>query len=449
MTIGYIGVPTETDPDVLSTNALQYLMNNIPGYVPSDGNLEVWLVMALAQMLATSRDVAAVVPDEIFEFFGSTVMNLPPIAAVPATVKATITVQDVSGYTILAGTQVAFQVTGSTLALFTVQSTTVIPPGSTSVADVTLVAEVPGSSSNGLTGTMVTIDPIAFITGVTATSMSSGGVDAETSSAYLSRLVSDLQLLAPRPILPNDFAVLSRSVAGVYRAIGIDGYNSGRTFTDGATATDTSLVSPALAQFTTADVGRAVSGAGIYAGTTISAYVSPTQVTLSHVTTATASGVTITLGPLTGQERTVGVSAVDSTGVVVSPTIQTALIAYLTAMREINFIVSFVQPTVTTIDVAFVIHCSTGTNTAAVIASVTSALELYLSQASWGGGSLTPPSWDPTATVVRYLTVAGVIEAVPGVNYLSSLTLNGSAADVTLTGVAPLANYGTIVGSTI
>jgi len=449
MTTGYIGVPTVTDPDVLSAAALNYLMTNIPGFSPSDGNLEVWMIMALAQMLATSRDVASIVPDEIFEYYGTSIMNLPPIAAAPAQVQATITVQDNAGYDIPPGTQFAFQVTGTTFALFTVVNDTVISPGSNTATNVILVAETPGSSSNALTGTMVTIDPLAFITGITATTVSSGGVDAETSATYLSRLVSDLQLLAPRPILPGDFAVLARSVAGVYRALGVDGYNAARSFTDGVTATDNTLTSPALAQFVTADVGRGVSGAGIFAGTTIDTYVSPTAVTLSHVTTATATGVTIALAAMTGQERTVGVSAVDDTGAVVSSTIQAALIAYLTAMREVNFVITFIQPTTTTVNIVFAIHCAAGASSTVVIATVTAALQTYISQATWGGGANNPPSWDPSASVVRYLAIAGIIESVAGVDYLSTLTLNGSAADVTIAGVAPLANYGTISGSAV
>jgi hypothetical protein len=443
--MGYIGVPTVTDPEVLSTSAINYLVTNIPGFSPSDGNLEVWQIMALAQMLATSRDVASITPDMIFEYFGNTIMNIPAIVAAVASVSATITVQDTVGYTIPAGTQFAFQVTGTTLAIFAVMTAAVVAPGSASVTNVTLTALTPGVASNGLTGTMVTVDPLAFITGVIATTVSSGGVDAEDAPTYLSRLVSDLQLLAPRPILPNDFAVLTRSVAGVFRALGVDGYNSPRTFVDGVTNTDNTLTS-STAAFVTADVGRGVSGAGIFAGSTIATYISATEVTLSHVTTATATGITITLAEMTGQARTVGVSAVDSTGTVVSSTIQTALIAYLTAMREVNFIISFIQPTVTTINITYSIHLTVDANSSVVEASVLSVLVSYLSEANWGGGANNPPSWDATAGTVRYLAVAGLIESVTGVSYLSALSLNGGGAgvDVVIAGTAPLANLGTV-----
>lgn len=445
---GYIGVPTTTDPDVLTTAAETYLMANIPGWVPNDNNLEIWLITALSQMLATSRDVASIVPDMIFEYFGTTIANLPPISAAPSEVQGTITVQDNAGYDIPAGTQFGFQVTGSTLAVFSTLNDTVIPPGINNAVNVIMMAEIAGSASNGLTGTMTIIDPLVFITGCTATTTSEGGVDAETEVTYLPRLVSDLQLLSPRPILPGDFAVLATSIAGVFRSLGIDGYNASRVFTDGVTNTDNTL-SSATANFITADIGRGVSGANIFAGSTIATVIDAAHATLSHVTTGTATGVTITLAAMTGQERTVGVSAIDNTGTVVNTTIQAAIIAYLTSLREINFVVTFVQPTVTTINVVFAIHCNPGANSTVVIASVTTALESYISQATWGGGLNTPPYWDPTASVVRYLSVAGVIEEVPGVNYLSSLTLNGSAADVAIGGVAPLANYGTVTGTAV
>jgi uncharacterized phage protein gp47/JayE len=60
---------------------------------------------------------------------------------------------------------------------------------------------------------------------VTLDAPTAGGVDAESDADYLDRLHELLTLLAPRPILPNDFAVLARTVAGVGRATAIDLYN--------------------------------------------------------------------------------------------------------------------------------------------------------------------------------------------------------------------------------
>jgi hypothetical protein len=68
-----------------------------------------------------------------------------------------------------------------------------------------------------------------------------------------------------------------------------------RTVTDAVTATSTALTS-ATADFTAADVGAVVAGAGITAGTYIASVTNATTVVLSAATTATATGVTVAIG---------------------------------------------------------------------------------------------------------------------------------------------------------
>jgi hypothetical protein len=67
-----------------------------------------------------------------------------------------------------------------------------------------------------------------------------------------------------------------------------------RSVTDAVTATSTSLTS-ATAAFSASDVGAAVTGAGIQASTTIASVTNATTVVLSQATTASASGVTVTI----------------------------------------------------------------------------------------------------------------------------------------------------------
>jgi uncharacterized phage protein gp47/JayE len=375
----YIGVPVTTDPDALAAAAWAYLQEQIPGLVPNDNSLLGHTIASWAQMLATSRDVASIVPDQIFEYYGSTLQNIVPIAAASSTVQATITAQDNAGYTIPAGTQFGFPRTGSDTVVFTNLADIVIPPGSTTAMGVTLTALIPGYGTNGLTGAMIAVTPLAFITAVAATTDAAGGVDGETSDAYLGRLVETLQLSTPRPVRASDFAVLAHTIAGVYRALGIDNYNPADGTTD--------------------------------------------------------------------NERMVAISAVDIDGNAVSGTIQANIISYLESLREINFIVNWVDPTYTVINVVYSVHLTSGAVWAAVEADVDAAIRSYLSQATWGGGGTVPPGWDPASTTARYLQLAGIIEAVAGVDYVVTLTLNGVAGDIPLTGVAPLANYGTISGS--
>ena len=69
-----------------------------------------------------------------------------------------------------------------------------------------------------------------------------------------------------------------------------------RSVTDGVTSTNTTLGS-AAADFTDADIGKDVSGAGIAAGSQITAVASDgSSATLSLATTATATGVTVVIG---------------------------------------------------------------------------------------------------------------------------------------------------------
>ncbi len=72
------------------------------------------------------------------------------------------------------------------------------------------------------------------------------------------------------------------------------GPDNGRTVTDGATNSNTTVTS-ATAAFTSLDVGSGISGAGIPAGATIVSVTNGTTVVISAAATATATGVTITV----------------------------------------------------------------------------------------------------------------------------------------------------------
>ena len=61
-------------------------------------------------------------------------------------------------------------------------------------------------------------------------------------------------------------------------------------------------------------------------------------------------------------------------------------------------------------------------------------------------------TWDPTATVVQYLNIVGVLAATPGLAYLASVTINihgnsPGTSNLSLPGDAPLTTSGTISGS--
>src|SRR5215831_12460441 len=225
----YIPVPVEVEAVDLAAEAFDYITQQVDGWSPSPGNLEAWLIEALAQIAGELRALVALVPDAIFEFYGESVVGLPPYPPVQATALTTWTAQDAGGYMIDAGTVIAITPTASATGYaFAVEADTPIPAGSTTVSGIVCRALEAGAAASGITGDVTVIDPLSFVSGVTLDAPTTGGQDDEQTDAYLSRLSALLTLLTPRPILPQDFAILAqRTIPEVARAVAIDLYNPG------------------------------------------------------------------------------------------------------------------------------------------------------------------------------------------------------------------------------
>lgn len=452
---GYISLPVTVDPNQLFTQAIADVMEQIAGWQPSEGHLEVIVLEEAAQMVAIAASVASQVPMAIFMAFGQLV-GVNPIEGVAATVAATITMVDDAGYTIPAGIVLAYPLTGDSSVLFAVQSSITIPNGETT-GDLTLICLTSGSFPNGLTSgaTLQLQQSFAQVESVVTTAIVEGGVDAETVTAYINRLSGELQLLGPRPILPQDFADLATNVPGVFRALAIDGLNPGSKVTDGVTTNASLNIGSATAHFETGQwVGRTVADTlgHVPAGATIASVTSDTVAVLNTGHAATGSGTAdhFTFGDLTGQERFVTVAGLDENGDALSGPLNTSMQAYLESLREVNFEVATVFPTYTEIDVTVTCDAVHGADTGTVQAAINAALTNFLDPSTWGGGTFEPPIWEPTAGVVRFLDIANVILGTAGVLYIPSgdlqLCIHGgslAAVDVTLPGDAPLPEVGT------
>jgi hypothetical protein len=224
----YVDVGIETDPQDLLNDAYSYLEDQIAGWTPAQGNLDVWILMACSALAAESRDVASTIPASIFRWYGANLVGLPPIDATAATAMTTWTMVDNNGYTIPAGTQVSIDVPGSDPIAFITTADNTVPPGTTVLTNVQIEAVFPGAAASGIGtpgGVVTLLDALTFVQGVTQVAVTAGGNDAELDSDYLNRLTAELQLLAPRPILASDYAIFARNTVGVYRAAAIDGYN--------------------------------------------------------------------------------------------------------------------------------------------------------------------------------------------------------------------------------
>lgn len=240
-TIEYVNIPLETDPDLLSQDVFEYIQTFIPNWIPSDGNLDVRIISAIARMAAESRDVVSDVPTTIFRYFGNNLVALPSLDGTAATINLTFTARDTLGYTVPAGTHVQATDGSGNISYWTTIADAVIPPASSSVTPVPALASETGTAFNLLTfstGQITMVDSLSFILSVASVGATAGGVDAEDDPTYLNRLREDLTLLSPRPIVATDFAVLSKNFSGVQRALAIDGYDLiANTFSNAKTIT--------------------------------------------------------------------------------------------------------------------------------------------------------------------------------------------------------------------
>lgn len=392
----YVNPGIETDPSALAELSFTDLAGRVSGWTPIPAEPDTQVLEEAGAMAAEVRDVASEVMTDIFRYFGASVAGLPPVAQAQATVASTWVAQDNAGYTIQAGWRVGIPTAGDELIEFEVQSNVVIAPGSTSTAagGVTLVQVDGSADGNGLGGVGFhpsLIDSVPYSFTITLTGSTSGGADEEDDQTYLDRLRSELALQSPRPILPDDFAVLARRVTGVDRALAID------------------LYKPVDVPF----VGSPADSA---------------------------------------RPRSVTIALVDANGAAVSGGVKTAVDTLLQSMREVNFEVWIIDPTYTTIDVQFTAVAFDGYDAPTVQAAAIAAVQDYLSAANWG---LLPYSDDRVwigDSTVRYLELAEVLNRVDGLRYVTALTLGPSGgpystSDVVMSGVAPMPVAGVVSGT--
>jgi Baseplate J-like protein len=228
----YLTIPVEVDPEDIIDDVIDFLQVRWPGWEPNDGNLDVWLLRATSMEAAELREIASAVPTSIFRWFGAELANLPPVDSAAAITNTTWTMIDALGYTIEEGTQVGIRAAGDEMIPFETTEEVVVPTGETATAAgaVPIQAIEPGADGSGLGGPggeVELIDVLDYVTSVTMTEATTGGVDEEPDDEYLARLREELQLLTPRPIVPTDFEVLAKRIPGISRALAIDNYDPG------------------------------------------------------------------------------------------------------------------------------------------------------------------------------------------------------------------------------
>jgi hypothetical protein len=373
-------LPIDATPAAIEEGIYDYIQTKWAEWEPADGNLEVWIVKALALRLSELNETAVDVADEIFATYGA-MRNIPRYAAAPAVAESTWTMIDSTGYTIAAGTQVAVPVSGNESIAFEVAAEVVVPPSSTT-ATVSLVALESGTAANGLSGNPTLIDALVFVNTITLTGPTANGVDEEELGAYLDRLKERLEISTETPIIPRDFEILARTYFPfVSRAVARDGFDPSDDSED--------------------------------------------------------------------NERMIALAVMDSAGEPLTAPQKTQVEDFLQSKREVNFVVNVIDANYTTIDVTYTFTALAGYDSAAVRTQVNAALTTYLSPAEWGrvpGYGMNASDFVRQPTV-RYFEIISLIDRVPGVDYVNSVTINKDGdtpgtADLTLTGAVPLTRPG-------
>lgn len=226
--MGYIRFPIETDPETLVQEFFAFVKGQYPNWTPSDANLDVIIARFYAFKAGEIRDLVSDVQDDIFRFFGATMVGVQPFDAAEAQGTTTWTLRDTLGHTIPAGTAVTLKTAdGTSIPFLTVADVTVAPGSSTTaVGEVLIQSLVPGTIASNLTGPVTLIDVKDWIASVVLVGTTAGGADAEADATYLDRLTRHMQRLSTRPVLPQDFASAAFDASPeVVRSFAIDLYN--------------------------------------------------------------------------------------------------------------------------------------------------------------------------------------------------------------------------------
>ena len=396
----YIELPLVADATALSDLGKDYLSDNIDGWTARPGNVESILLEADGQIGAEVVDQVAQIPPVIFAYYGEWLLGIGLREATPATSSVAMTFDAGAVSTAPEGTLIAAPNPDGESYVFQTDAE-VRSDAASRVTTVTALEA--GANANGCQGTCEAIDTIDGLASVSMTAVASGGTDEENADDYLDRLSDALTILAPRPILPQDFATMARQVPGVGRALAIDGYQPGTNDNYAGPPPLTVEGTPVLAGAGASNVERCVTTAILAEGGAL-----PTQ-TLMHSTWLVLDGA-----------------------------------------REVNFLAYVIPPSMNTIDVQATVIRFPGYLDSEVQAAAEDMMRTWLDPETWGSETVGEESGWSRQTVARLYEAVDFLNRAGGVSYVASVQLRkagGSfaAADVALTGVAPLATYGQIL----
>lgn len=438
----YIYPPLESNPSDLYDGFKVYMQASIPGWVPYSGELDDWLARAFTFVASQLTEITSDVATSIFRYFGAFIVNLPPIAAQPAQTLTTWTMQDTAGYTVDAYTQFTLTDALGNQQGFETTTTFTVPNGNSTATGIPVFAIEPGIAGNDCTGSAQNIT-LAFVSSIATATPTAQGSDDEDDATYLSRLAANFRTLSPKPITATDFSTIVLDQPLVGRVTTLPGFNPANATQTGTLHTN--KVVDGLTDTSLIPKGCSVTGTDIAGGTFVTGITSGTAITISANATGSTT-TTLSFGGSLNNGGDVGsiVGGVDGMGLS-SPemaAIQDVIQAQLLA--GVNYTVG--APTSTTINIVASVFAWSGQSTTDVQTAVKAALASALTPLQWGLQATSGSSAGQwlNDNVIRLSQVEFIIMQVPGVHYVTTLTINSSAADLPLAGIVPIPSPGTM-----
>lgn len=152
-------------------------------------------------------------------------------------------------------------------------------------------------------------------------------------------------------------------------------------------------------------------------------------------------------------DRAVNVAVATAEGEVVATPIKNELIADYDQYRLVNTVLTFLDPTYTTMSVTYTVKALPGFDFTDLEARIDAMLAALLSPANWGQpkGHTAIAAWVNDATVRANLLIDRIGD-VEGVNYVTSLSISGSAGSASgsnwvMSGTYALPRPGTMTGT--
>lgn len=243
----------DLDPQTIFDNALALAATRIPDWVPLEGNVEVVLLEALSEVVAELVYAINRLPAGITEVL----LRLYGLSRDPGlypTATATVTVADLGGHVIPAGTLLRLDLESGLdpLLLATDVDLPIAAGATTGTVAVTGTDRTADGNGSPAGTALQVVSSIPYIDAAELASGVVGGAGAEGGADFLQRAGARLQQITTTLVLPEQFDAAAAEQPGIQRVKTINDYRS-----------DTSVV--ALGHVTVAVLG--LGGVAVPVGT--------------------------------------------------------------------------------------------------------------------------------------------------------------------------------------